>query len=446
MEARKYMDLLELQARIKESIADAFPGRYWVKAEIASWSPRANGHCYLSLAQSRGGKSIAEARAMIWSWKYHQLTQFFETSTGQKLQAGITVLVQVQVNFSELYGISLFIENIDPAFTLGEKALERKKAIEKLTAEGYMEMQKELALPDLPYRLAVITSQTAAGYQDFRNHLLNNPGGYAFRLDLFEALMQGEQAPASIMDALEEAGEKGYDAILVLRGGGSELDLACFDDYDLAVAIATCPVPVVTAIGHDKDVHIADMVAHASVKTPTALADLFLDAYQAQDELIDRLGQRISSAAVRLVSRQELRLGNAEAAIGRAIQRRLGALELLLQRSVARISKGLLHKYADVARLRDNAAHRVQFAAQARVSAEVSKVALKEALIKASDPRNILALGYVLVTGKDNKVLKTVDKVAKGDRIGVRFTDGSLTAKVDEVYSDRIENDKVQIA
>ena len=446
MEARNYMDLLELQARIKESIADAFPGRYWVKAEIASWSPRANGHCYLSLAQSRGGKSIAEARAMIWSWKYRQLTQFFETSTGQRLQAGITVLVQVQVNFSELYGISLFIENIDPAFTLGEKALERKKAIEKLTAEGYMEMQKELALPDLPYRLAVITSQTAAGYQDFRNHLVNNPGGYAFRLDLFEALMQGEQAPASIMEALEEAGEKGYDAILVLRGGGSELDLACYDDYDLAVAIATCPVPVVTAIGHDKDVHIADMVAHASVKTPTALADLFLDAYQAQDELIDRLGQRIAAAAVRLVNRQELRLGNAEAAIGRAIQRRLGALELLLQRSVARIAKGLLHKYADVARLRDNAAHRVQFAAQARVSAEVSKVALKEALIKASDPRNILALGYVLVTGKDNKVLKTVDKVAKGDRIGVRFSDGSLTAKVDEVYSDRIENDKVQIA
>ena len=446
MEARNYIDLLELQTRIKESIQDAFPGRYWVKAEIASWSPRANGHCYLSLSQSRGGKSIAEARAMIWSWKYHQLTQFFETSTGQKLQAGITVLVQVQVNFSELYGVSLFIENIDPAFTLGEKALERKRAIEKLTAEGYMDMQKELALPDLPYRLAVITSQTAAGYQDFRNHLLNNPEGYAFQLDLFEALMQGEQAPSSIMEALEEAGEKGYDAILILRGGGSELDLACFDDYDLAVAIATCPVPVVTAIGHDKDVHIADMVAHASVKTPTALADLFLDAYQAQDDLLGRLGQRIATAAERLVSRQELRLGNAEAAIGRAIQRRLGALELLLQRSVARISKGLLHKYADVARLSDAAAHRIKFAAMAKVSTETSRVALKEALIGASDPRKILGLGYVLVTGKDNKVLKTVDRVAVGDRIGVRFSDGSLTARVDEVYSDRIENDKVQIA
>lgn len=443
---RNYMELLELQTRIKESIASAFPGRYWVKGEIASFSPRSNGHCYLSLTQSRGGKSIAEARAMIWSWKYPQLKNFFESSTGEPLRAGITVLVQVQVNFSELYGISLFIENIDPAFTLGEKALERKKAIEKLTAEGYMEMQKELALPDLPYRLAVITSKTAAGYQDFRNHLLNNPEGYAFHLDLYEALMQGEQAPASIMEALEEVAEKGYDAVLILRGGGSELDLACFDDYNLAVAIATLPVPVITAIGHDKDVHIADMVAHASVKTPTALADLFLEAYEAQDAILDRIGQRIMAAAGRVMSREELRLGGAESRMHRALQGRLSALEMRLQKSLGRISRGLLQKYADVARMKDNAVHRLQFAAQARVSAEVSRVALKEALINASDPRKILGLGYVLVTGKDNKVLKTVDKVAVGDRIGVRFSDGSLTAKVDEVYSDRIDNNQVKTA
>ena len=438
MEDRHYIDLLELQSRIKESIADAFPGRYWVKAEIASWSPRANGHCYLSLTQSRGGKSVAEARAVIWKWNYPTLKALFEEQTGQSLQAGITVLVRVQVNFSELYGISLYIDDIDTSFTLGQQALERKRNIERLQKDGYMDLQKELALPALPYRLAVITSHTAAGYQDFRNHLLHNPEDYAFQLDLYEALMQGEQAPASIMAALEEAAGEGYDAILILRGGGSELDLACFDDYELAIAIATCPVPVITAIGHDKDVHIADMVAHNSVKTPTALADLFLEAYEAQDALIDRLGQRIATAAQRLVNRQELRLGNAEAAIGRAIQRRLGALELLLQRSVARISKGLLHKYADVARLSDAAAHRIKFAAVAKVSAETSRVALKEALIGASDPRKILGLGYVLVTGKDNKVLKTVDRVAVGDRIGVRFSDGSLTAKVDEIYSDKI--------
>ena len=468
METRDDMDLLELQLRIKEGVAEAFPGKYWVKAEISSWSPRANGHCYLTLTQSRGGKPIAETRAMIWKWHYPQIKAFFEQTAGQALQAGITVLVRVQVSFSELYGISLFIDSIDPAFTLGEKALERKRAIEKLTAEGYMDLQKELALPDVPYRLAVITSATAAGYGDFQHHLLCNPEGYVFRLDLFEALMQGEQAPASIMAAILEASEQPYDAILILRGGGSELDLSCFDDYNLAVTIATCPVPVVTAIGHDKDVHIADMVAHTAVKTPTALADLLLDALSAQDEAAERLMQRIAAAAARLTGRAELQLKSLDGQIQRSVQRRLGEMERVaseaysrirlafsrkwslhenaLLRAAGRISKGLLGKYNQVARLADAAVHRLKFAASARVSQEISAIALKEARIKATDPRNILSLGYVLVTGKDHQILKTVEKVSRGDRIGVRFQDGSLSAKVDEVYSDKIDNDKVQIA
>lgn len=446
MEEREYIDLLELQTRIKEGIQDAFPGRYWVKAEISSWSPRANGHCYLTLTQSRAGKPVAESRAMIWKWHYTQIVRYFEEATGQKLQAGITVLVKVQVSFSELYGISLYIEDIDAAFTLGEQALERKRAIERLTKDGYMDMQKELAIPDIPQRLAVITSKTAAGYQDFRNHLLNNPDGYAFTLHLYEATMQGEQAPSSIADALTEAQEKDYDAILILRGGGSETDLLCFDDFNLAIAIATCPVPVVTAIGHDKDVHIADMVAHESVKTPTALADLFLDALAAAEDAARDLVRRIAQAAMRLAGAQELRLESLDSAIHRAIRGRVAALEVQLQRSIGRITKGLTQKYSDVARLRDTAVHRIQFAAQARIGSEVSRVALKEAVITGSDPRKILGLGYVLVTGKDNKILKTVDRVAVGDRIGVRFNDGSLTAKVDEIYSDKIDNTKTNIA
>lgn len=446
MDVRNYMDLVELQLRIKEGVAQAFPGKYWVKAEISSWSPRANGHCYLSLSQSRGGKSIAESRAMIWNWQFPRVKQTFEQATGQVLQAGINVLVRVQVNFSELYGISLFIDDIDPAFTLGEKALERKRAIERLTAAGYLEMQKELALPDVPYRLAVITSKTAAGYQDFRNHLLNSPEGYAFRLDLIEALMQGEQAPASIRAALLEAGRQAYDAILILRGGGSELDLACYDDYDLAVAIATCPVPVITAVGHDKDVHIADMVAHTSVKTPTALADLFLQAYKAQDALLDALDARVLQAVQRRIGDMDRQVNAVHARIRLALSRKMSAQENALLRAAGHITRGLANKYTQVARRRDAAAHRLQFAAASRIGQEVSSLALMEARIKATDPRSILALGYVLVTGKDHQVLKTVDKVAVGDRIGVRFTDGSLTAKVDEIYSERIDNKKVNIA
>ena len=387
--AKEYLELSELLARVKEGVEDAFPGRYWVKAEIGSWNPRANGHCYLNLVESDRGKPVADIRAMIWKWQFPQLKTFFEQETGQQLQQGITVLVRVQVHFSEMFGISLFIDDIDPAFTVGEQALAKKKAIEKLTAGGYLEMQQELALPRLPYRLAVVTSKTAAGYGDFRRHLLENEAGYAFRLDLYEALMQGEQAPASMISAILEAQEQPYDAILILRGGGSEMDLACFDDYDLAVAIATCPVPVVTAIGHDRDFHIADLVANRYVKTPTALADLFLDAYAAEDALLDGFETRIRHA----------------------VSERLN---------------GMVRKV-------DSLAQRLRFAAGARIDRALADLALKEALIKASDPRKILSMGYALVTGRDGQVLKGVAPVAVGDRIGVRFADGTIRAAVEEV-------------
>jgi len=446
MAQRDYMDLLELQALIKETVSEAFPGKYWVKAEITSWSPRANGHCYLTLAQTRGGKPVAESRAMIWKCHFPQLKAFFEQTAGQALQAGITVLVRVQVNFSELYGVSLFIDDIDPAFTLGAAALERKRAIEKLEAGGYMEMQQELAFPDLPRRLAVITSKTAAGYQDFRNHLLDNPEGYAFQLDLYEALMQGEQAPDAILEALEAASGQDYDAILILRGGGSELDLSCFDNYELAVGIATCPVPVVTAIGHDKDVHIADMVAHTSVKTPTALADLFLAALRARDEDLNGLDARIRRAVDQRLHAMQQRVEALVAAVRLGLVRKVSARESELQRASARISRGFAGKYSGVERLVDGLVHRIRFAASAKYSTAFSDLALKEALISGSDPRKILGLGYVLVTGKDNKVLKTVDRVAVGDRIGVRFSDGSLTAKVDEIYSERKDSQQKGIA
>lgn len=440
---KDYLELSELLARVRESVADAFPDRYWVKGEISSWSPRANGHCYLNLSESVKGKQVADVRAMIWKWHYPQLKAFFESETGQALQAGITVLVRVQVNFDPVYGLSLFVDDIDPAFTVGEQALAKKKAIEKLTAGGYLEMQQELALPALPYRLAVITSKTAAGYGDFRRHLLENEAGYAFHLDLYEALMQGEQAPASIIAALADAQEGGYDALLILRGGGSELDLSCFDDFDLAVAIATCPVPVITAIGHDRDFHIADLVANRYVKTPTALADLFLDIYAAEDEALDELEARIRRAVADRLGGMSQRVDSLVARIRLGLQARVHAHERIVQEQAAGIRLGLSRKYADLVRQADGAAHRLRFAAGARIGTEISNLALKEALIKASDPRNVLKLGYVLVTGRDNKVLKSVERVSVGDRIGVRFSDGSLTAKVDQVYTEHIDKENI---
>lgn len=440
----EYVDLITLLSAVKETVAEVFPAPVWVKAEISSWSPRANGHCYLTLSQSRGGKTIAETRAMIWSWNYLTLKKCFEQETGEQLRAGITVLARVSVHYSEVYGLSLYLEDIDTSYTLGEKALEKKRIVERLEKGGYMEMQKELALPELPRRLAVISSKTAAGYQDFCKHL--EAGGYAIGHTLFEAMMQGEKAPESICEALNEAAAQDFDAILILRGGGSETDLSCFDDEALAMSIAKCPVPVVTAIGHDKDVHIADMVASSSVKTPTALADFFLDLYRAQDSALDALQGRIHDGLLAKQRTLEMGLQRCRAGISLALSRRLSGMENRLQRCLGRIKGGLLDKYRALQRLSDTAAHRVKFAAGARISQEYSATALREARIRATDPRNILSMGYVLVTGKDNKVLKTVNRVGVGDRIGVRFQDGSLTARVDQVFSESEDNKKNNIA
>ena len=432
-----FLALSELLAQVREGVADAFPGKYWVKGEISSWNPRANGHCYLTLSETVRGKQVADIRAMIWNRNFPALAASFEKAAGQPLGAGLTVLVRVQVNFSELYGMSLFVDDIDPAFTVGEQALQRKLAMERLVREGYVEMQQELSLPRLPYALAVISSRTAAGYGDFRRHLLENEAGYAFRLDLYEALMQGEQAPASIADALDRAQRSGCDAILILRGGGSQTDLACFDDYDLAVAIATCPVPVITAIGHDRDFHLADLVAGRYVKTPTALADLFLELYAAEDALLDGMESRIRQAVADRLDGMRLRVEALSGRIRMGLLQKVHVREQAVEGSLGRIRLGLTGRFSDLARGTDAALHRLQFAFGARIGEAVSALALKEALIKASDPRNILGLGYVLVTGEDHKVLKTVDRVQVGDRIGVRFADGSLTAQVDRVYSDR---------
>ncbi|MBR6002093.1 MAG: exodeoxyribonuclease VII large subunit [Bacteroidales bacterium] len=419
-----FISLSELLSTFKEVVEDAFPGTYWVKGEITLWTPRANGHCYLDLSESRAGQVVAQTRAIIWSRNYRDIKDRFETATGMPLKAGITVLVKARVSFSPTYGVSLFIDDIDPSFTLGEKALARKKAIEKLTRLGYMDMQKELCIPDIPRRLAVISSATAAGLQDFINHIEKNPRGYAFDISLFEASVQGDAAAGSVIAALKEIQEEEFDAVLILRGGGSENDLSCFDDYDLAVAIAECPLPVVTAIGHDKDYHIADMVACTYVKTPTALADLFIDKFCEAEEEAEGLYEKVCSAVRERILSENLRVD-------------------MKVRAVVTSLMGLHRRYEKNV---DSAASRIRNVATVKIGALQNVVSLLETRINSADPRTLLSRGYVLVTGSDNKLLKGVGRVRPGDRIGVRFSDGSVIAHVSDVIREGIENEKVNTA
>ena len=388
---KEYIDLFEFQSRLKQGIECLFPSRIWVKAEVSAVKARSGGHCYMELSQSDANGLVAKANAIIWASKYRFIAPYFESVTGSPLSEGMSVLVEVQVNYSQLYGFSLIINDIDPEYSLGVKELERQRTIERLTREGLMELQKGHSLPLLPYRLAVISAEDAAGYRDFMRHLHENPYGFQVDTELYPALMQGADCPESIitaMDAVLDSGKE-YDAVLVLRGGGSKLDLACFDDYELAAVIAQFPLPVLTAIGHDQDFHVCDMVAHEFVKTPTALADFILSMYEDEDA-------RLSSFQTRV----RLAFGS-----------RISSMEAVLEVLGRRVKGGFAMK----------------------ISAMESVLTVLQTRISASDPRKILERGYALALDGDGVVMKGAAGHKSGDRISLMFADGILECEVENV-------------
>lgn len=363
---REFLSLCELQSLIRTELEMAFPGRVWVKAEISALQAKSNGHCYMDLLQSEDGRVLAKARAVAWRNVWLQIARHFQVATGTPLKEGMNVLLEVSVNYSEVWGFSLVVNDIDPEFTLGDNERKRQETIDRLTSEGLMDVQKSLVLPSLPYHIAVISAPDAAGFRDFCQHIDNNEYGFVFEVTLYPATVQGESSPASVAAAFRAIVDSGlpYDCVMLMRGGGGKLDMACFDEYDMAKAIAECPIPVITGIGHDQDFHVADMVACHYVKTPTALADWLIDLYAAEDESLAYYSTRLRLAFLNKVSAME------------------------------------------------------------------SKVNLLETRIKGADPRSILARGYTLTLDASGKVSRSSKSFKKGDEIRIMFPDGEIKAIV----------------
>ena len=250
------------------------PDTYWLAAEVGEMRVASNGHCYLEFVQKDevGGTLLAKARGHIWRQGYVNISAQFRRATGQDLRAGLNVLAEVEVTFHELYGYSLRVVNIDPTYTLGDLAAQRQAIIRQLEADGVINLNKEIPLPRLIRRVAVISSATAAGYGDFCRQL--EQSGYGFELQLFPAVMQGDGVEQSVIAALDRiAAEPGrWDVAVIIRGGGSSLDLHGFDTYLLAANVAQFPLPVLSGIGHERDDTLVDLVAHTRLKTPTAVA------------------------------------------------------------------------------------------------------------------------------------------------------------------------------
>lgn len=297
------LSLSELCVLLDEQLQQSFPSTYWVRAEIAQLTDK--GHCYLELVEKADrGIFAAKMRATCWSNTWQLLSAYFLQETGRLPEAGMQVLVEVSIEFHPVYGLSLNIHNIDPSFTLGDLARQRQLTLEQLERDGVLDLNRSLPLPTLIRRIAVISAEGAAGYGDFCHQLQDNPYGLRFTTQLFPAVMQGDGAARSIIAALNAIAENSddFDAVAIIRGGGSTTDLTCFDTYELASHCAQFPLPIFSGIGHTRDVSIVDRVVHSSLKTPTAVAEALIDHNAQQLVRLDQLRQRLARVATQMVA------------------------------------------------------------------------------------------------------------------------------------------------
>ena len=369
------------------------------------------GHCYLELVEKEDTKTTAQIKATIWAYEYRKLGNKFEKTAQEPLKAGMKVLLMVEVTFHEVYGLSLNIRDIDPAYTMGEMARKKKEVIDRLRKEGVMEFNKSLPLPLVPQRAAVISSPTAAGYGDFFTQLDNNLYGYKFTHMLFPAMMQGQEAESSIISALDQIRKKKglFDVVVIIRGGGSVIDLNCFDGYELASQTARFPLPVITGIGHEKDDTVVDMVAHTKLKTPTAVAEFLISGLRSYEENVMNVLDRVRKQAERLMKDERHTFDS-------------------LMKSVSYIS------------LRIAAAHKNKLAAvrsdlesralRLLVKGEHRTSAMQQAL-KHLDPANVLKRGYSITRHK-GKVLKSAAALKKWAVIETQLSNGDVTSIVQD--------------
>jgi exodeoxyribonuclease VII large subunit len=297
-----HLTLYQFNQQIKQSLQEQIAPQQWIIAEISELRLNQKGHCYMELVEKEGNFIQAKMRANIWAYQYKSISSSFLMATGSNLAPGLKVLLNVSVNFHEVYGLSLTVSDIDPNFTLGERSKQRELTLKKLSESGALEKNGSLSLPKVPQRIAVVSSATAAGYQDFVDQLEANPRQVDFSISLFNALMQGDEAPASIMSAFDQIEVKGgFDLIVLIRGGGAQTDLDCFDNESLSVRISELKLPLITGIGHQRDQTIADLAAHTSLKTPTAVAEFLIEGVYQMDDFLHNALQNLNRSLKNVV-------------------------------------------------------------------------------------------------------------------------------------------------
>lgn len=405
------LSLYELGNLIRRTLSEGMPAAYWVQAELSEVREAYNGHCYIELVQKaeRGNALLAKARATIWANIYKMLKPYFENATGQCFAAGIKVLLQVTVDYHELYGLSLTVHDIDPTYTLGDMARRRREILMQLEEEGVLTLNKELPMPIFPQRIAVISAAGAAGYGDFCDQLISNPYGFVFYPKLFPAVMQGDRVEETIISALDHIAEEQefWDVVVIIRGGGATSDLSGFDTYPLAANCAQFPLPIITGIGHERDDTVLDMVAHTRVKTPTAAAEYLVNALA---DIAQKLDTLITSLTVCLTERMH----REEKRIEQLAQHLPALFALIHTRQLHRIEQFERDLYISIDNVLAKHTHRLQ---------------LMEKILESASPQLALKRGYT-ITRCDGRVVRHAASLSDDAVITTEFVDGEVRSSV----------------
>jgi exodeoxyribonuclease VII large subunit len=406
-----FLTLSQLNSRIADELKDVFPDTYWLLAEMSDVRFNNNGHCYLEFIEKdeKSNNIIAKAKAYIWKNTVQLLKPYFEEKTGQTFVSGIKVLVKVSVDFSPVYGYGLSVYDIDPTYTLGDIQRQRQEIIRQLEEEGVFHLNQELEMPLAPQRVAVVTSPTAAGYEDFLNHLLHNKQGFVFYPCLFPAVMQGELTENSIISALERiyAHHEHFDVVVIIRGGGASSDLLGFDSYLLAAHCAQFPLPIITGIGHERDNTVLDFIAHYRAKTPTAVADYLISLLEETSGTLNEIWDSIISGVIQSVKTSE-----------ELLQKMTHHLPLHLNTIFKR------QDYA-IKTLTTNIRHSIKQFFQDKET----ELKDKESFFRLSSPEYILSKGYS-ITLKNGKPVKTSETLKEKDVVRTILAQGEIVSIV----------------
>jgi len=428
------LSLLELNSLVRQVIEETLSQEYWVEAELSECR-ESRGHCYMELIEKdeTSATPIARASAKCWRTQWAMLQPYFERTTGQTLHAGLKVRLKVYAQFHEAFGFSWIVTDIDPTFTLGDMARKRQEIIRKLKEEGIFDLQKELTLPLFCQRIAVISSETAAGYGDFVNQLIHNDSGLKFSIQLFPAIMQGEQVEQSIIDALNmiyEANEPNkshefFDCVVIIRGGGATADMSGFDTLALAENVANFPLPIITGIGHDRDESILDMVSFLRVKTPTAAAAFLVSHLEEVLNTIDDAQDRIAHYAqnkITILNSQLSTLNTQLRSIFSVVKTRQ---EARLDALYSRLAHHAQQKLSTLNTQLSTIESRLPLLLDSSLKTKKHQLELLEEKVKTLDPSLLLRRGYS-ITLKDGKAVRDAATLHPGDEIKTRFANGSV--------------------